>query len=180
MPRPTKTISAIQTEKRTHLTKREIAHRQAAENSMLTGYKIKETHEVKADSIAHKEFKRIKGLLAAINKDDEIYGAPTRRYCINLSKLAAIDEKIDRLRDDIADIERNRDRIIKESSPADYTRLLIAFERIISKWERLAKGIRAEMTDYERNNCMTIKSSLVLSPAKQATAKTRLQDIIRG
>ena len=92
MPRPAKSASIIKLEKnKDHRTKREIASRERAEKALLTGKMMLETAEVRNDKVAHLEFLRLKPLLKAIDKFDEIYGAPVRRYCLNKSKLNDID-----------------------------------------------------------------------------------------
>ena len=179
MPRPPKTITAIKSEKRTHITKREIAHREQAETALLSGYRIKETREIKADSIAHKEYLRIKGLLKAINKDDEIYGAPVRRYCMTRSRLDSLYRDIEKSQKELEELKATRDKISDRKKRLEYIRIISSHERIIEKKERLAKWYRAEMSDFEKENCMTIKSSLVLSTKQGAERKNTLKEILQ-
>ena len=63
MPTPPKPVSVLRTEKKSHRTKAELAKRQAGEESLLTGKKLKEDALVKQNPHAHKEFIRMKALL---------------------------------------------------------------------------------------------------------------------
>ena len=89
MGRPAKAASIIKLEGRSHRTKKELAVREKAEKGLLTGKQMIETAEVKNDRAAHLEFLRLKPLLKAIEKYDEIYGAGVRRYCLTKSRLEA-------------------------------------------------------------------------------------------
>ena len=83
MARPSKSAAVIRLEKnKDHRTKKQIATRERAEKSLLTGKAMTETAKVRNDRMAHLEFLRLKPLLKTIEKFDEIYGAPTRRYCL--------------------------------------------------------------------------------------------------
>ena len=60
--RPTKPLALIQG----HRTKAELEVRAEGEKKLLTGIKLKEWPDVKADPAAHKEFLRIKRVLKAM------------------------------------------------------------------------------------------------------------------
>lgn len=179
MPRPSKAIATLKAEKSTHITKREIAYRERAENALLSGYRIKETREIKADSIAHKEFLRVKGLLEAINKNDEIYGAPVRRYCITRSRLNSLYREIETEKKEYKELKTTRDKISDRKKRLEYIRIISNYERIIEQKERLAKWYRAEMSEFEKENCMTIKSALILSTKQGTERKNTLKEILQ-
>ena len=51
MPTPTKPANVIRLEKKSHRTKKELASRENAEKTLLTGEKLKERKEVKSDPV---------------------------------------------------------------------------------------------------------------------------------
>lgn len=137
-----------------------------------------ETAEVRNDKVAHLEFLRLKPLLKAIDKFDEIYGAATRRYCLNKSKLADIDIDIEKLEGEIEDIREHQSDFSKNMP--EYFRIIAKTEELIVKKEALAKAIRAEMNDFEKQNCMTIRSALAAIPKKAETKSNSLKEALGG
>ena len=81
MARPSKPASVIKLEGKSHRTKKELRNREQAENSLLSGMKLKESEEVKNNPKAHQEFLRVKKLLSGIDKSDDLYGSVINRYC---------------------------------------------------------------------------------------------------
>ena len=55
MARPSKPASVIKLEGKSHRTKKELRNREQAENSLLSGMKLKESEEVKNNPKAHQE-----------------------------------------------------------------------------------------------------------------------------
>lgn len=178
MARPSKTASVIRIEGKSHRTKKELSAREQEEKKLLTGKSMIETADVRNDREAHLEFLRLKPLLKAIDKFDEIYGAPTRRYCINRSKLKEIEADIDKTKSEIEDIRNNKGDFTKNMP--EYYRLITKMEDIVAKKESIAKSIRAEMNDFEKQNCMTIKSALSTVPKKPDTKTNSLKEALGG
>lgn len=177
MARPSKAAKVVKLEKKSHRTKRELATREKAEKALLTGKMMTETAEIRNDRTAHLEFLRLKPLLKAIDKFDEIYGNPVRRYCLNKSKLADIDAKIEQLESEMEEI---REEKAKFKSIDEYFRLMTKMHETIAKQEQLAKSIRAEMNDFEKQNCMTIRSALAAIPKKPETKTNSLKEALNG
>lgn len=75
--RPSKSVNNLTR----HSTKAEIAQRTAAEQAAVTGIRMRESAEVKANPTAHKEWARVKKLMAAVSKDDAIFEAQINDYC---------------------------------------------------------------------------------------------------
>ena len=176
MARPAKAATVVKLEKKSHRTKKELATRDRAEKALLTGKMMIETAEVRNDRTAHLEFLRLKPLLKAIDKFDEIYGAPTRRYCLNKSKLAGIEADIEKTKSEIEEIRENKADFSKNMP--EYYRLITKMEDIIAKKEGIAKSIRAEMNDFEKQNCMTIRSALAAIPKKPETKANALKEAL--
>ena len=92
MARPSKPYTVIKSEKKSHRTKAELEQRKRGEESLLTGIKIKENPEVRKNEEAHKEYRRVKKLLEAIEKEDELYGAVINRYCLITAEIKGLQE----------------------------------------------------------------------------------------
>lgn len=179
MARPSKSASVIKLEKnKDRRTKKEIASREKAEKALLTGKMMIETAEVRNDRVAHLEFLRLKPLLKAIDKFDEIYGAPVRRYCMNKSKLNSIDTDIEKIEGEIELLKENESDFSKNKP--EYFRLLCKLEETIAKKEGIAQKYRAEMIDFEKQNCMTIRSALSAIPKKPEKKENPLKEALNG
>ncbi len=174
--RPAKSVEVLKLEGKSHRTKQELAIRKAAEEASMTGKKITETKDIKEDPVAHQEFVRVRKLLKLIGKDDEIYGAAVRRYCLNKSKLASVDAEVIHLKDELVELKDSRSGF--KDNIAEYYRLTTKMEDTITKKEQLAKSYRLEMIDFEKENCMTIKSALRAIPKKPETKTNALKDLL--
>lgn len=178
MARPTKSVEVIKLEKKSHRTKQELAFREAAEKSTLTGNQIIETADVKSDKEAHREFLRCRRLLRLIEKDDEIYGAAVRRYCLNKSRLKKTDDEIEELKVELAELKKSRSAFEEKEKIDEYYRLITKMEDTITKKEQLSKSYRMEMNDFEKENCMTIRSALKTIPKQPETKTNSLKELL--
>ncbi len=178
MGRPAKAASIIKLEGRSHRTKKELAIREKAEKGLLTGKQMIETAEVKKDKTAHLEFLRLKPLLKAIEKNDEIYGAGVRRYCLTKSKLAEADREVEELKEELNILRDSRKEFIDADDIAEYYRLITKMQDTITKREQVSKSLRAELIDFEKEYCMTIKSALRAIPKKPETRTNSLKEAL--
>lgn len=170
MGRPSKPAGLLKSEGKSHRTKQELAFRKQQEEATLTGKKLEEPRAVKDLKIAHATFLKTRRLLDAINKNDELYSAATCRYCTNTQKLADAEESIQVLKTELEELRESRSSYVENKAIPDYYRMLTKLEDTITRKEQLAAGIRKELTDFEKENCMTIASSL-RSIAKQPEKK---------
>lgn len=170
MGRPSKPAELLKSEGKSHRTKQELAFRKQQEEATLTGKKLEEPRAVKDLKIAHSTFLKTRRLLDAINKNDELYSAATCRYCTNTQKLADAEESIQVLKTELEELRESRSSYVENKAIPDYYRMLTKLEDTITRKEQLAAGIRKELTDFEKENCMTIASSL-RSIAKQPEKK---------
>ena len=170
MGRPSKPAELLKSEGKSHRTKQELAFRKQQEEATLTGKKLEEPRAVKDLKIAHVTFLKTRRLLDAINKNDELYSAATCRYCTNTQKLADAEESIQVLKTELEELRESRSSYAEGKAIPDYYRMLTKLEDTITRKEQLAAGIRKELTDFEKENCMTIASSL-RSIAKQPEKK---------
>ena len=170
MGRPPKPAELLKSEGKSHSTKQELAFRKQQEEATLTGKKLEEPRAVKDLKIAHATFLKTRRLLDAINKNDELYSAATCRYCTNTQKLADAEKSIQVLKTELEELRESRSSYAEDKAIPDYYRMLTKLEDTITRKEQLAAGIRKELTDFEKENCMTIASSL-RSIAKQPEKK---------
>lgn len=170
MGRPSKPAELLKSEGKSHRTKQELAFRKQQEEATLTGKKLEEPRAVKDLKIAHATFLKTRRLLDAINKNDELYSAAICRYCTNTQKLADAEESIQVLKTELEELRESRSSYAEGKAIPDYYRMLTKLEDTITRKEQLAAGIRKELTDFEKENCMTIASSL-RSIAKQPEKK---------
>ena len=178
MGRPPKAASVIKLEGKSHRTKKELAVREKAEKNLLTGKMMVETAEVRNDRVAHLEFLRLKPLLKALEKYDEIYGAGVRRYCLTKSKLDGADREVTELKEELAQLRSSKEEFLDSKDIAEYYRLITKMEDTITKREQVSKSLRAEMIDFEKEYCMTIKSALRAIPKKPETKANALKEAL--
>ncbi len=178
MARPPKAASVIKMEGKSHRTKKELALRERAEKSLLTGKMMIETAEVRNDRVAHLEFLRLKPLLKALEKFDEIYGAGVRRYCLTKSKLDEAEKEVETLKEELDELRDSRKEFVDSDDIAEYYRLITKMQDTITKREQVAKSFRAEMIDFEKEYCMTIKSALRAIPKKPETKTNSLKEAL--
>lgn len=145
-----KPASVIRQEGKTHMTKADLARRQMAEDSLLTGKPIQETEDIAADPIAHAAFERVTWIMDSIGKNDELFGAGARRYCQTTSELSQMRTVIKELKED-ADTA---------TDPKDRERL----NSLRFRYERFRMKLEDELTRFENANCMTVTSAMRMIP----------------
>ena len=176
MPTPTKPVNIIEMEGKSHRTKKEIRQRKQAEESLLTGKKIKESEEVKNNEVAHKEFLRVKNLLEAIEKNDDLYGKIINRYCILLAECTEFEEKREKLYDRSMELEEHFD----DFEYPDYIKMQMELSKQIISYDRQIQAKRKMLFDIEKENIMTIASSLRSIPKKTEKKKNAVKEALSG
>ncbi len=109
--RPSKPVQLLKLEGKSHRTKKELKRREEAEKSLYTGTTFKEAPAVKADPIAHREFLRLKKLYKSIQYIDGLDEQIINRYCMLMSQEQALAKMMERMRQDIEEVEEVEDRI---------------------------------------------------------------------
>ena len=188
MPTPPKPYAVLTGERKSHRTKAELEQRKEAEESLLSGVKIKETPEVRANPEAHKEYKRVRKLLDAIDKGDELYGATINRYCMIAAEVKQLNEDRDYYRDMLREMREDlHDQKDKLDDPAEYIELLADVGRSMAKITASIGGIdrtiqqkRKMLLDIEKESVMTIASSLRSIPKKEEKASNPLLEALRS
>ena len=152
--RPTKPLALV----KGHRTKAEKAVREKAERNLITGVSLKEWPDVKADEIAHKEFLRLKKVLKAIDKDDDLHEGVINRYCLLHSECKKFETLKLECNDDLQELHNAR-----QNGELDFMEYINKKENIQSRFLALDKKImdkRKMMLDIEKENIMTIASAL--------------------
>lgn len=178
MARPRKSANVLSLEGRSHRTKRELAERRVAEREALTGKSLKETAEVKENAPAHKEFRRIKGLMKAIEKDDDLYGGPVNRYCMMLAECDQLKKDSNEI---LAQLEDLKAKYSDGQMEADaYYRMVDSFRRSRLTIDSKIQSKRKDMLAIEKECGWTVASSLRMTPKKEPTKKNLLMEALGG
>ncbi|TGX99194.1 hypothetical protein E5357_06175 [Hominisplanchenecus murintestinalis] len=182
MPTPTKPVKVLAMEKRSHRTKKELAQRKSAEESLLTGKILKEKKEVRENPVAHKEFKRLKTLLKAIEKDDDLYGETINRYCLLVAECEDFQQKRERIYQQLCSFQEEMSTLVanEEMTWKEAYYLEDSMQRNILAIDRQVQTKRKMLLDMEKENIMTIASSLRSIPKKVEKKSNPLREALGG
>lgn len=176
MPTPPKPTSIIRMEGKSHRTKRELREREQAEKNLLTGSGLKETKEVKENPRAHKEFLRVKKLLKSIDKADDLYGGAINRYCMLMAECADFEEKQEKISQQQRELEARK----AEMDFLEYLNLSNGLSKTLLGYDKQLQTKRKMLLDIEKENVMTIASSLRSIPKKQEKKANPLKEALGG
>lgn len=176
MARPSKSAKVIQLEGNAHRTKAELAVRAAAEEGTLSGNGMRERSDVRLNLVAHKEFRRLRKLFRAIDKDDELYSQAINDYCLIHAECVAIQSKIDRIEEDLEYLEARRD----EMEADDYFRLRSELYDKELKFSAQLDRKRDRKRAIEDKNLMNIQSALRSIPKAPETKTSALREALLG
>ena len=177
MARPAKTASIIALEGKSHRTKKELAYRRRQENANLTGQPMKEDRNTRVNEVAHKEFLRLKKIMKAIEKDDAIYSAVINRYCIITSEVAALETTRMSLNELADEIKNHRDDY---DSFKEYSKALVEMQGQIISVDISIQKKRQQLFQIEKENCMTVSSSLRVFNKTPETKTNALKEALGG
>lgn len=169
MSRAIKPAATIAAEGKSHRTKAELEARSKAEQALLSGEKLKERGSVRADELAHSEFRRVSRLLAAIGKADSLYTAIVNRYCELYSETRLLAQSlqtaaklIGRLNEAVGLLDREG-----ESDPDKLLAASAALAKALSALNSADSKLmskRKMMLDIEKECCMTVSAALRTIP----------------
>ena len=182
MPTPPKPVKVLEMEKRSHRTKKELIQRKNAEAALLTGVSLKEKKEVKENPIAHKEFRRLRALLKSIDKDDDLYGETINRYCILVAECEEFQQKRERIYQQLCDYQERMDELVDREELTWKEALTIEsnMQRNLVSMDKQIQTKRKMLLDMEKENVMTIASSLRSIPKKVEKKKNALMEALGG
>lgn len=161
--RPTKPLALVQG----HRTKSEKQARAQAESKLLTGCPLKETSEVKANEAAHKEFRRVKRLLKAIDKDDDLFGYAINTHCLLVGEIAWIEASKQNI---ITEFEKTT-FLYQSGLGVTMMEYLDAQNKLLNQVFACDNKImqkRKMLNDIGRENLLTVQSALRSIPKKAA------------
>lgn len=179
MGRPPKAVVTLEQEGKSHRTKAELQARKAGEESVKSGKHLIERKEVRADKVAHKEFRRLKKLLEGMDKADELYSSGINRYCQLYSECFEMEKLREIFRECIEEIEQDKEKIVEDYvtdktrdtiSLSQYYRLKNNFSNNILGLDAAIMKKRKMLLDIEKENIMTVAAGLRSIP-KEPTAK---------
>lgn len=182
MARPSKPVSVIKSENKSHRTKDELKHREEMEKSTLSGEPLSERREVKKNKIAHKEFLRVSKLMASIEKSDALYSSGINTYCMLYAEIRELQE-------DIAEIAllaaQTREKFydIEVVTAEEVERFIKQINKLFSQKTAIMSLIdrkRSMMLAIDKENVMTISASLRSIPKTPQKQSNPILDILGG
>lgn len=166
MARPAKPANVIRMEGVSHRTKAELEMREKGEKALLTGTRMREAADVKADPHAHAVWRRTSKLLASIGKNDALYEQVINRYC----RLASEEHNSSV---ELARVERMTELLEQQFAEGaieadDYFGKMIKFIEQKAAVRGMIMRQRRMLMDIEKENIMTIAASLRAVPKAPA------------
>lgn len=187
MGRPSKPVAT----NRKHLTNAEKEQREHYEQALLSGKKITERKRVRADAVAHGEFRRVVALMRAIGKDDALYSEQINRYAElhseeefykeltgtlrgELSELSRLSKEVTVAARQIADVRDVLDEVGAKALAESVAAVTEALAELMKRRGDLLKQIsdadlkikqkREAKLAIERENCMSVSAALRTIP----------------
>ena len=141
---------------------------------------IKEAAEVKENEKAHKEFQRIRKLLKSIEKDDDLYGATINRYCLLMAECSDFQDKREMMYRQMQDLQESKEKFERNEDLTTYYMLQSTMQKNMIALDRQVQTKRKMLLDIEKENIMTIASSLRSVPKKTDKKKNPLMEALAG
>lgn len=173
MPSP-KPIELIKTENKSHRTKAEIKLREQGEKATLSGKRMQEQQKTKENTVAHKEFLRVKNLFAKLKKDDDIFGATVNRYAQIVSEIEDFEDKIIEINRSLAELKYDKEK----QTGIDYYTMMDKLIKTQISMDKQIQTKRKMLLDIEKESAMTVVSALRSIPKKVEKKKSALQDAL--
>lgn len=182
MPTPSKPVSVIKMEGRSHRTKKELRQREKAESALLTGISLAESPEVKKNKAAHKEFLRITKLLKSIDKNDDLYGASINRYCLIFAETLEFEEKREKVYEQLCEFQEKKQELIdkEELTYKEAFQIETSMQKNVVSIDKQIQAKRKMLSDIEKENIMTIASSLRSIPKTTEKKVNPLKEVLSG
>lgn len=187
MARPSKPISVLTSEARSHMTAKQKADRERAEKEVLSGGKIVESSSVKRDPIAHKEFLRVCRILSKIEKNDSSYETVINRYCELLAECIHLKEQRDYSWETFTEIRATfkllaADNTLEERIEVlmELTKNLSSLTDAMNKIDKILDSKRQMLFAIEKENLFTIAGALRSIPKKVEKEEDELLKALKG
>lgn len=181
MARPSKPVSVLEQEKKSHRSKAELEARRKAEAALATGVTFKERKSVREDPVAHREFLRVKKLLAKIEKNDALFEGIINRYCEIVSEIEQLKEERARM---VGIIEKADDAMDSIAQPDAQS--LSQFMAAMARYQQQLKGVdstienkRKMLLTIEKETCMTVSAQLRTIPKQEEKPSNPLLEALQ-
>ncbi len=186
MPTPSKPYVVLKGEKRSHRTKAELNMRKQGEMALSSSEEIKEKEEVRGNPVAHKEYLRVSRLLKNIEKNDAFYEPVINRYCLIQAECVELDERkallyelMDGIKQGLKAIP-NEERVDRVVELTEIANSLAKLANQLGVCDRILQQKRKMLLDIEKENIMTIASTLRSVPKKAETKENPLLEALKG
>lgn len=182
MGRPSKPVSVIEAEGKSHRTKAELKARSDAENSVLSGEPLFERQEVRKNKTAHKEFLRISKLMMHIEKSDALYSSGINTYCMLYAEIKELQNDISEI-SLLAQETKEKFRDIEDKTTDDLIAFTKQLNKLLSQKTALMTSIdrkRNMMLAIDKENVMTISAALRAIPKTPQKQENPILDILNG
>lgn len=164
-------------ENKSHRTKEELAERKKAEEELFTGEKLKEKAEIRQNEISHGEFLRVKRLLKAIGKDDDIFSGPINRYCRLLAECEEFEKKKAAATKRLEELTNLKDDFGDDVKA--FFQLTASIEKHIIDFDKQIQTKRKMMFDIEKENLMTVAAAMRSIPKQPQKKKSKLEEALK-
>ena len=162
MPTPPKPVIMLESERKSHRTKKELEQRRKGEAELLTGKKLTERPEIKANPMAHKEYQRINALLRAIGKNDALYTNIINRYCLTQAEYLKMVSLREEFRRGLEELQEQKE----EMTPGEYNSLLATMQKNITALNGQCENTEKMLLGIEKECFMTPAAALRSIPKK--------------
>lgn len=182
MARPSKPVSVIESEGKSHRTKEELKARAEAEQSVLSGIPLTERQEVRKNKIAHKEFLRISKLMSSIEKSDALYSSGINTYCMLYAEIRELQSDLAEIAL-LADETKETFRSIEDVTTEQLVTFTRQINKLLSQKTSLMSAIdrkRSMMLAIDKENVMTISAALRTIPKAPQKQPNPIADLIGG
>jgi hypothetical protein len=187
MARPSKPVSVLMQEKKSHFTQKQFEQRMLIEKEIATGGKIVESTSVKSDPIAHKEFLRVCRILSKIDKNDSSYETVINRYCELLSECIKLKEQREYCLDTFKEIRSTFKLLAADNTLEERVEVLLELTKCLgtltdsmNKIDKVLDAKRSMCFTIEKENLFTIAGALRSIPKKLEEKEDPLLQALKG
>ena len=111
-----------------------------------------------------------------------MYGAVINRYCILYAETKEFEEKKERFYRQLCDLEENKEELLEteQMTYGEYYKTETSMQKNLIALDRQVQAKRRMLSDIEKENIMTIASSLRSVPKTEAKKSNPLREALGG
>ncbi len=120
--------------------------------------------------------------MARIEKNDDLYGAMINRYCILYAENKEFEQKRERFYQQLCEFQEKAEELIDkgEMTYKELYQIENSMQKNLISLDRQVQAKRRMMADIEKENVMTIASSLRSIPKKPEKKTNPLKEALGG